>query len=299
MSRDIIVFDMDGVLVDVSESYRETIRETVKHFTGQEISKELIQDYKNSGGWNNDWALSQKIINDLGMEIEYQTVVDYFQSIFFGGNGMDGLMLREKWIAEEGFLERLNERFHFAIFTGRLREEANMTLRRFAENLTFDMIVGDDDVANPKPAPDGLRLIAAKFPGQKIWYIGDTVDDARSAKSAQVPFIGIAESKNPRYADVVKLLKPEYRQQYLQAHRNVPEKVLARYRELGMSHCSVYLLGDDLVMITEAEDHTALDAVLANDPADQEWQNFVRPMKADGDWQPMVQVFHIDLATLI
>ena len=35
MSRTILVFDMDGVLVDVSESYRETIARTVEHFTGR------------------------------------------------------------------------------------------------------------------------------------------------------------------------------------------------------------------------------------------------------------------------
>jgi L-rhamnose mutarotase len=90
-------------------------------------------------------------------------------------------------------------------------------------------------------------------------------------------------------------LKPEFREEYLRAHCNVPEKVLERYRELGMRHCSVYLLGDDLVLITEAEDHAAMDAVLVNDPVDREWQEFVGPMKAEGDWQQMVQVFSVDL----
>ncbi len=61
-----IVFDMDGVLTEVSESYREAIVQTVLHFTGQRITRDLIQDYKNQGGWNNDWALSQKIAADLG-----------------------------------------------------------------------------------------------------------------------------------------------------------------------------------------------------------------------------------------
>ena len=28
-------------------------------------------------------------------------------------------------------------------------------------------------------------------PGRKLWYVGDTVDDARSASAAGVPFIGI------------------------------------------------------------------------------------------------------------
>ena len=39
MSRPILVFDMDGVLVDVTESYRETIARTVAHFTGVEITR--------------------------------------------------------------------------------------------------------------------------------------------------------------------------------------------------------------------------------------------------------------------
>ena len=64
-----LVFDMDGVLVDVTESYRETIVRTVEHFTGKTISRDSIQDYKNQGGWNNDWVLSQKICRDLGVEI--------------------------------------------------------------------------------------------------------------------------------------------------------------------------------------------------------------------------------------
>ena len=69
MSRDqVLVFDMDGVLVDVSESYRETIVRTVEFFTRQTITRELIQDYKNQGGYNNDWLLSQKICADLGLE---------------------------------------------------------------------------------------------------------------------------------------------------------------------------------------------------------------------------------------
>jgi HAD superfamily phosphatase len=72
-----IIFDMDGVLVDVTESYRETLFRTVQHFTGQTIARSRIQEYKNAGGWNNDWQLSQKIARDLGVEVEYPVVVDY------------------------------------------------------------------------------------------------------------------------------------------------------------------------------------------------------------------------------
>ena len=36
--RPIVVFDVDGVLVDVTESYREAVCRTVEHFTGKRIA---------------------------------------------------------------------------------------------------------------------------------------------------------------------------------------------------------------------------------------------------------------------
>ena len=71
MNQPLIVFDMDGVLVDVTESYRESIAQTVKHFTGVEVTREEIQDYKNQGGWNDDWKLSHHIIKLAGQEIPF------------------------------------------------------------------------------------------------------------------------------------------------------------------------------------------------------------------------------------
>ncbi|MGH9659277.1 MAG: HAD family hydrolase [Bryobacteraceae bacterium] len=181
-----LVFDMDGVLVDVGESYRETIQQTVAHFTGRRVSREEIQQWKNRGGWNDDWKLSTAMIRAAGAAVEYDEVVDRFQKLFHG-NGTDGLMLRERWIAREGLLERLAGRFRLCVFTGRLRWEAELTLRRFGAEPLFDRIVGAGEVERHKPAPDGLLLIDGA-----VWYVGDTVDDARSARAAGVAFIGIA-----------------------------------------------------------------------------------------------------------
>jgi len=200
----VMVFDMDGVLVDVTESYRETIVLTVEHFTGTKISREKIQDYKNAGGWNNDWALSQKICRDLGVEVPYATVVDYFNSLFLG----QGLIHRERWLPRDGLLDRLSENFDFAIFTGRTTEEAEITLNREGLRDRF-LLVSADDVEREKPAPDGLLKIAALAPSKRLLYIGDTVDDARCARAANVPFIGIASPASPRRDELLELLRLE------------------------------------------------------------------------------------------
>ncbi|MGA3075502.1 MAG: HAD-IA family hydrolase, partial [Bryobacteraceae bacterium] len=68
---------------------------------------------------------------------------------------------------------------------------------------------GMEDVTALKPAPEGLLKIAATAGGRKIWYVGDTVDDARSAKAAGVPFIGIASPDNVRRAEVASLFQAE------------------------------------------------------------------------------------------
>jgi HAD superfamily phosphatase len=199
---------MDGVLAEVTESYREAIVQTVEHFTGQRIARDLIQDYKNRGGWNNDWALSQKIAADLGVELPYDTVVDYFNEIFIGKNG-DGLIQREQWFPKPGLLKRLRERFGLAIFTGRLQYEAEITLKRFAPDCQFDPLLCAEHVSKPKPAPDGLLAIQRMKPGRKLWYVGDTVDDARSARAAGVPFIGIAARNHSRRDEILSLFQKE------------------------------------------------------------------------------------------
>lgn len=208
MTKPMLVFDMDGVLVDVTESYRETIAQTVEHFTGSRITHEKIQEYKNQGGFNDDWKLSHHIVTGKGVDVPFEEVKGHFQSIFLG-NGADGLMLRERWIAKPGTLEKLNESFRFALFTGRPAAEAQLTLDRFAPDLRFDPIVGMYDVENHKPAPDGLLRILKENCDCKVFYIGDTVDDARCARAAQVPFIGIAAPSNPLYLDLVFLFQAE------------------------------------------------------------------------------------------
>jgi HAD superfamily phosphatase len=205
VSQPILIFDMDGVLVDVTESYRETIAATVEHYTGSRITPELIQDFKNQGGWNDDWRLSHHLITGVGVEVPFEEVKAHFQELFLGG-----LILREKWIARPGTLEKLSEQFRLAVFTGRPRNEADLTLQRFAGTIAFDPIVAMEDVENPKPAPDGLLRIARDNPGAKLFYVGDSIDDARAARAAKVPFIGIAAPANPRYLDLVFLFQQEH-----------------------------------------------------------------------------------------
>ncbi len=205
VTRNLIVFDMDGVLVDVTESYRAAIQCTVASFTGKQVTNEMIQEYKNRGGFNDDWLLSHQLIEDHGLNVPYQDVVDFFQSVFLGTNN-DGLILKEKWLAKTGHLEQLASVATLAVFTGRMQAEAYLTLNRFAPGLITE-VVGVDDVINPKPAPEGLLKIVEKVPSREVWYVGDSVDDAIAAREARIPFIGIAARHSPARETLVEILK--------------------------------------------------------------------------------------------
>jgi HAD superfamily phosphatase len=204
-----IVFDVDGVLAEVSESYREGVVATVQFFTGKRITRELVQDYKNRGGYNNDWLLSQKISSDLGVEVPYQTVVDQFNKVFFGTNN-DGLIARESWFPKPGLLERLGQQYELSLFTGRLQCELDITLNRFAPDIRFDPVICAEHVREGKPSPEGLETIQKLRPGRELFYVGDTVDDARSSRAAGVPFIGIVADSHLSRTEILRLFEEEH-----------------------------------------------------------------------------------------
>ncbi len=208
MTKPLLVFDMDGVLVDVTHSYRETIARTVEHFTGERPANARIQEAKNAGHANDDWKLTHDLIAAAGVNAGFEDVKAHFQELFLG-SGEDGLMLRERWMAEPGALEELNRRFRFAVFTGRPRAEAEMTLRRFAPEVRFDPVIAMEDVREHKPAPEGLLRILEANCDCKVFYVGDAVDDARAARAAGVAFIGVAAPSNPLYLDLVFLFQAE------------------------------------------------------------------------------------------
>ena len=89
----LIIFDMDGVIVNVSGSYREAARRTAQTFlsflaNADQLPRPLftLEDLafvKQSGGLNNDWDLTYKVIdllaNQLTTSILPQTTADLAQ----------------------------------------------------------------------------------------------------------------------------------------------------------------------------------------------------------------------------
>ncbi len=193
--KPLLVFDIDGVLFDVQNSYREAILETYKEFKGEEISKNAIQEAKNKGGLNCDWALTQYLLKENGVDVSLDDVIEKFQKHFFSkkADGSMGLIDREEIIIKKDLIKNLNKKYDLCVFTGRPEDEAKYSLQKYGILDYFNIIITKNSLTEneQKPHPAGLNLIKKSAIYKNILYFGDTKDDMICAKSADVNCVGI------------------------------------------------------------------------------------------------------------
>lgn len=197
-----ILFDMDGVLVDVSRSYRRAIEETVMHFTGRKIQSNTVQRYKNLGGFNDDWKLTHAIITDSGMEVPLARVIDEFQRRYRGEN-WDGFIAEEPPLIKTRTLEKLAHGGRIlGIVTGRPEAEARWTIDRLGWKRYFPLLVAKEKherrgKPDPFPLQHALGILDAaglNVKPESTLYVGDSVDDMAAARAAGMWAIGMAPS---------------------------------------------------------------------------------------------------------
>lgn len=191
-SRELIVFDIDGVIIDTRNSYRMAIKSTYEHFAAKEITFEDIQEAKNLGGLNNDWDLTEFLLKQSGLNIAKQEIIDKFQELYWGNNG-DGFILNEEILIKPETFKKLSKKYDLAIFTGRPKIEAEFVLKRWGLDNLFAPVITMDDLPEDcqKPHPMGLNNIISVINPLDTYYLGDTPDDMIAAKGAGVKGIGV------------------------------------------------------------------------------------------------------------
>jgi len=239
MNVDAVVLDVDGVLVDVADSYRRAIVESIEHVYGDTIAKEDVQLFKDAGGFNDDWELTYAaalyvlarrekprlsietytgliaasgggigaartaIADELDpadrerilSEWDRERLREVFQQLYLGSDlyrdleGAEPDLDTEGYVHDEPVLLAPDTREALAawplgVVTGRPTAEADIALER------VDLEVPDrhrftmDDWAGGKPDPDALVTLADRLEAEGVVFVGDTLDDVRTATNA-------------------------------------------------------------------------------------------------------------------
>jgi len=194
----VIIFDIDGVLVGTKKTYLLTVLQVVKHFTGKRVTMRELHEWKNRPGYNDDWKLSHAWVNALGANVSFEDVRAKFLELYWGKNHQGNVRF-EEWLLPKPALRRLSQRAQLAVFTGRVLDELDYTFDRFRVRPYFDPVITVEKVTEGKPSPEGLyKILDGRDPASAL-YLGDNVDDALAAQSANVPFVGILPPRSDEF----------------------------------------------------------------------------------------------------
>ena len=192
-----LIFDLDGVLADVSESYRVAIVETAAAH-GVSLSNEEVAAAKRRGGANDDWELTRALLAAHGVDVPLDEVTRTFEALYQGTQAKPGLREREQLCVSRPLLVSLKERWPLAIVTGRPRSDAQGFLERFNLQGLFRVVICREDAAlKPDPAPVRLALERLGLTRASLerpapaWMLGDTVDDVVASRAAGVLPLGV------------------------------------------------------------------------------------------------------------
>lgn len=189
LAPEAILFDLDGVIADVTGSYRECSIQTARSFDVA-MDQRDFESAKLEADSNNDWVLTQRLMAQRGKDVPLDQIVKRYQELYMGTSDRPGLRDTERPLIDRAFLEKLAARYPLAIVTGRPREEARWFLER--ENLLdlFDELICMED-APLKPDPTPVLQACRKLGITRAWMIGDSPDDMVAARAADVIPVGV------------------------------------------------------------------------------------------------------------
>jgi HAD superfamily phosphatase len=202
----ILLFDLDGVIRDVSGSYRRAIRATVEHFTGWCPDPATIDALKGEGCWNNDWEASLELVRRYRASAaspvlpDLAEVVAVFSHLYFGADPegspsqWTGFIREEPLLVDPTFFSALSRsEIAWGFVSGAEPPSARFLLEDRLGLLDPPLVAMGD--APDKPDPTGFLRLAGQLAhargqslgpqGPPVAYLGDTVADVETVCRAR------------------------------------------------------------------------------------------------------------------
>lgn len=177
----VVLFDLDGTVIDSGAIILASMRHAAKEVLGEEPSDELLMAAVGGPGLE---AQMRALSPDLAEELVrvYRAHNEPLHDGISSFAGMEDVLVRLK---DEG--RRLG------IVTAKRRETVELAFARVPIRHLFETVVGGDETKGHKPDPEPLLLAAARLnvePGSCA-YVGDSPFDIRAAKAAGMYAVGV------------------------------------------------------------------------------------------------------------
>lgn len=196
--RVIILFDLDGTLIDSTEAILESFHMACREHNYEAVKDETI---KSLIGYPLD-------IMFANIGVSEDKVWDFVASykVHYRDIATQKTILLEN--AKEAILQA-KEFATLGIVTTKTGLYSKILMEHFGVMHYFDVLIGREDVENPKPHPEPiLKALTHLHSDEEVWMIGDTKLDLLSAKKAKVFSIGVlsgydTEETLKKYTDVI------------------------------------------------------------------------------------------------
>ena len=197
----IIIFDLDGVLINSLDNMKYTWSKVKKKF-------KLNIPFKNYE--RNIGLPFLKILKELNIKNNRIKIKNYYKKI-----SSQNLQKIKMYKNVNKTIIDLKKKYKLAIFTSKDKERTIKILKKI--NTKFDIILTPDDLRFGKPHPQGIDKILKKTKIKKkdCIYVGDSYQDFIAAKRAKVKFLfalwGYGKIKNKtnkikKISDVAKFI---------------------------------------------------------------------------------------------
>jgi histidinol-phosphate aminotransferase len=189
MAPEAIIFDLDGVIADVSRSQTIAIIETAQSY-GVIVSPSDVELAKAGGSANNDWELARRLCAQNGVDADLDGLTERYERLYQGEDGISGLKQHEQAVVGPERWRDWAVRLPLGIVTGRPRRDAEEFLTRFGLlDMVSALVTMEDAPLKPDPAP--VRRVLELLGVSHAWMLGDTPDDLQAARAAGVVPIGV------------------------------------------------------------------------------------------------------------
>jgi len=178
----IILFDLDGTLIDSTEAILESFNVAFKTFNNPTPSDEKIKELIGL-------PLDVMFVK-LGVSEEKKwDYVDAYKKHYRKISTQKTKLLP---YAKEAII-KASKIAKLGIVTTKTSRYSAELLEHFGVLKYFEVLIGREDVNNPKPHPEPILVALKKMnaKNEKVYMIGDTCLDCISAKEAKINSIGV------------------------------------------------------------------------------------------------------------